>query len=126
MDEQQRPMRIETDSLGAIEVPQEHYWGAQTQRSIHFFPFGQPMPLAVVHAFGELKAACAEVNTTKGKLDPELTGWIVAAAEEVASGTLDPEFPLKVWQTGSGTQTNMNVNENALFCINMKQNILAY
>jgi len=103
--------RIETDSLGAIEVPQEHYWGAQTQRSIHFFPFGQAMPLAVVHAFGQLKAACAEVNAAKGKLDPELTGLIVAAAEEVASGRLDPEFPLKVWQTGSGTQTNMNVNE---------------
>ena len=103
--------RIETDSLGAIEVPQEHYWGAQTQRSIHFFPFGQAMPLAVVHAFGLLKAACAEVNAAKGKLDPELTGLIVAAAEEVASGRLDPEFPLKVWQTGSGTQTNMNVNE---------------
>ena len=103
--------RIETDSLGSIEVPQEHYWGAQTQRSIHFFPFGQAMPLAVVHAFGQLKAACAEVNATKGKLDPELTSLIVAAAEEVASGRLDPEFPLKVWQTGSGTQTNMNVNE---------------
>ncbi len=103
--------RIETDSLGAIEVPQEHYWGAQTQRSIHFFPFGQAMPLAVVHAFGQLKAACAEVNAAKGKLDPELTSLLVAAAEEVASGRLDPEFPLKVWQTGSGTQTNMNVNE---------------
>jgi len=111
MAEQHLPKRIETDSLGAIEVPQEHYWGAQTQRSIHFFPFGQTMPLGVVHAFGQLKAACAEVNAAKGKLDPELTAWIVAAAEEVASGTLDPEFPLKVWQTGSGTQTNMNVNE---------------
>ena len=86
--------RIETDSLGAIEVPQDHYWGPQTQRSIHFFPFGQAMPLAVVHAFGQLKAACAQVNAAKGKLDPELTAWIVAAAEEVASGTLDSEFPL--------------------------------
>ena len=103
--------RIETDSLGAIQVPQDHYWGAQTQRSIHFFPFGQAMPLAVVHAFGQLKAACAEVNAAKGKLNPQLTGLIVAAAEEVASGRLDPEFPLRVWQTGSGTQTNMNVNE---------------
>ena len=111
MAEPSLPHRIETDSLGAIEVPQDHYWGAQTQRSIHFFPFGQAMPLAVVHAFGQLKAACAEVNAAKGKLDPELTAWIVAAAEEVASGTLDSEFPLKVWQTGSGTQTNMNVNE---------------
>lgn len=111
MAEPHLPHRIETDSLGPVEVPQDHYWGAQTQRSIHFFPFGQAMPLAVLHAFGQLKAACAEVNTAKGKLDPALTSLIVAAAEEVASGRLDPEFPLKVWQTGSGTQTNMNVNE---------------
>ena len=103
--------RIETDSMGPIAVPSHHYWGAQTQRSIQFFPFGQTMPLAVVHAFGQLKAACAEVNRAKGKLDPGLAGLIVAAAEEVASGGLDSEFPLKVWQTGSGTQTNMNVNE---------------
>ncbi|MCS5705148.1 class II fumarate hydratase [Synechococcus sp. FGCU-3] len=103
--------RIETDSMGAIEVPAEHYWGAQTQRSIQFFPFGQLMPAAVVHAFGQLKAACAEVNQAKGKLTPELAALIVAAAEDVASGALDAEFPLKVWQTGSGTQTNMNVNE---------------
>ena len=103
--------RLETDSMGAIAVPEQHYWGAQTQRSIHYFPFGQAMPLAVVHAFGQLKAACAEVNQAKGKLSPELTALIVAASEEVAAGTLDAEFPLKVWQTGSGTQTNMNVNE---------------
>lgn len=103
--------RVETDSMGAIEVPAEHYWGAQTQRSIQFFPFGQRMPAAVVHAFGQLKAACAEVNQAKGKLSPELAALIVTAAEEVASGALDAEFPLKVWQTGSGTQTNMNVNE---------------
>ena len=103
--------RQESDAMGAIAVPAAHYWGAQTQRSLHYFPFGQPMPLAVVHAFGELKAACAEVNRAKGKLSPELTALIVAAAEEVAAGQLDAEFPLKVWQTGSGTQTNMNVNE---------------
>jgi fumarate hydratase class II len=103
--------RRETDSLGAIEVPAHRYWGAQTQRSISNFPFGAEMPLAVVHAFGQLKAACAEVNQAEGKLAPELTALIVAAAEEVASGALDEEFPLKVWQTGSGTQTNMNVNE---------------
>ncbi|MEB3353780.1 MAG: class II fumarate hydratase [Cyanobacteriota bacterium] len=103
--------RLETDSMGPIEVPEQHYWGAQTQRSIHYFPFGQAMPLAVVHAFGQLKAACAEVNQAKGKLSPERTALIVAASEEVAAGTLDAEFPLKVWQTGSGTQTNMNVNE---------------
>ncbi|MEB3307004.1 MAG: lyase family protein, partial [Cyanobacteriota bacterium] len=104
-------LRVETDSLGAVEVPAEHYWGAQTQRSIRFFPFGERMPLAVVHGFGELKAACAEVNQAMGRLSPELARLIVAAAEEVASGALDGEFPLKVWQTGSGTQTNMNVNE---------------
>jgi fumarate hydratase class II len=103
--------RMESDSLGPVEVPAEHYWGAQTQRSLHFFPFGQTMPLAVVHAFGLLKAACAEVNRAEGKLAPGLAELIVAAAEEVASGGLDAEFPLKVWQTGSGTQTNMNVNE---------------
>ena len=103
--------RLESDSMGAIEVPEQHYWGAQTQRSIEYFPFGQAMPLAVLHAFGALKAACAEVNMSKGKLNPELATLIVAAAEEVASGRLDAEFPLKVWQTGSGTQTNMNVNE---------------
>ncbi len=111
MDRAPSATRIETDSLGPIEVPAEHYWGAQTQRSIQFFPFGQTMPLAVVHAFGHLKAACAEVNAAEGKLSPELMALIVAAAEEVACGALDTEFPLKVWQTGSGTQTNMNVNE---------------
>ena len=103
--------RIEGDSLGTMEVPAAHYWGAQTQRSLHLFPFGEPMPLAIVHAFGHLKAACAQVNAEVGRLDPALASAIVAAAEEVASGQLDGEFPLKVWQTGSGTQTNMNVNE---------------
>jgi fumarate hydratase class II len=104
-------LRVETDSIGPIEVPAERYWGAQTQRSIRFFPFGEVMPLAVVHGFGQLKAACAEVNQAMGRLSPDLAELIVAAAEEVASGTLDGEFPLRVWQTGSGTQTNMNVNE---------------
>lgn len=103
--------RTETDSLGPVEVPAQHYWGAQTQRSLHFFPFGEAMPLQLVHAFGQLKAACAEVNRDMGRLPAELATLIVAAADEVASGALDPEFPLKVWQTGSGTQTNMNVNE---------------
>jgi fumarate hydratase class II len=103
--------RQESDAMGAIAVPAKHYWGAQTQRSLHYFPFGQRMPLAVVHAYGALKAACAEVNQARGRLSPELAPLIVAAAEEVAAGRLDAEFPLKVWQTGSGTQTNMNVNE---------------
>ena len=104
-------MRTEQDSMGPLSVPAEHYWGAQTQRSLHFFPYGQLMPLELVHAFGQLKAACAEVNRDLGKLSPAVAELIVAAAEEVASGALDAEFPLKVWQTGSGTQTNMNVNE---------------
>jgi fumarate hydratase class II len=103
--------RNETDSMGAIAVPAEHYWGAQTQRSISNFPFGQRMPLAVIHAFGHLKAACAEANRDLGKLDAGLCEAIVSAAEQVASGQLDQEFPLKVWQTGSGTQSNMNANE---------------
>jgi len=103
--------RSERDSLGPIEVPAERLWGAQTQRSLRFFPFGQPMPLAIVRAFGQLKAACAEVNAELGRLDPALAAAIVAAAEEVATGSLDAEFPLRIWQTGSGTQTNMNANE---------------
>jgi len=103
--------RQETDSMGTISVPTEHYWGAQTQRSITNFPFGQRMPLAIVHAFGQLKAACAEANRDLGKLDGNLCAAIVEAAEQVAGGSLDAEFPLKVWQTGSGTQTNMNANE---------------
>ena len=103
--------RLESDSMGAIEVPEQHYWGAQTQRSITNFPFGQRMPLAIVHAFGQLKAACAEANRDLGKLDPSLCAAIVTASDEVAAGSLDAEFPLKVWQTGSGTQSNMNANE---------------
>ena len=103
--------RQETDSLGVIAVPAEHYWGAQTQRSIGNFPFGQRMPLAIVHAFGQLKAACAEANRDLSKLDAALCSAIVTAAEQVAAGDLDQEFPLKVWQTGSGTQSNMNANE---------------
>jgi fumarate hydratase class II len=103
--------RQESDSMGTIAVPAAHYWGAQTQRSITNFPFGQRMPLAIVHAFGQLKAACAEANRDLGKLDPSLCAAIVTASDEVAAGSLDAEFPLKVWQTGSGTQSNMNANE---------------
>ena len=103
--------RIESDGMGEIAVPADHYWGAQTQRSLHHFPYGQAMPLAIVRAYGQLKAACAEVNVAVGCLEPERAGFIITAAEEVASGALDAEFPLRVWQTGSGTQTNMNVNE---------------
>ena len=103
--------RLEKDSLGQVSVPSEHYWGAQTQRSLRLFPFGQAMPLAIVHALGLLKAACAEANAAMGVLDPSLAELISAVAQEVACGALDGEFPLRVWQTGSGTQTNMNVNE---------------
>ena len=103
--------RQESDSLGAIAVPAGHVWGAQTQRSLRYFSFGERMPLAIIHAFGQLKAACAEVNGQMGRLAPPLVELIVTAAEEVAAGGLDDEFPLRIWQTGSGTQTNMNVNE---------------
>jgi fumarate hydratase class II len=103
--------RLEKDSMGLVTVPAEHYWGAQTQRSLRLFPFGQAMPLAIVHALGLLKAACAEANAAMGVLDPSLAELIAAVAQEVACGALDGEFPLRVWQTGSGTQTNMNVNE---------------
>ncbi|MCX5968224.1 MAG: class II fumarate hydratase [Cyanobacteria bacterium] len=105
------PTRLESDSLGSVAVPAQHYWGAQTQRSLHYFGFGDLMPMPIIRAFGQLKAACAEVNGAMGRLEPALQDLIVAAAEEVATGRLDQEFPLRVWQTGSGTQTNMNVNE---------------
>ncbi|HKF75382.1 MAG TPA: class II fumarate hydratase [Candidatus Dormibacteraeota bacterium] len=104
--------RVETDSMGSIEVPAEHYWGAQTQRSLIHFSIGDDhMPLAVYHAYGYVKKAAALVNAAAGRLDPTLGRAIVAAADEVIAGQLDSEFPLYVWQTGSGTQSNMNVNE---------------
>jgi fumarate hydratase class II len=108
-------MRLETDSMGAIEVPADRYWGAQTQRSLHHFAIGDPraerMPGEIVHAMGLLKLACAEVNLGAGRLDPSIGPLITRAAEEVAGGALDEHFPLYIWQTGSGTQTNMNANE---------------
>jgi fumarate hydratase, class II len=107
--------RTETDSLGAIEVESTRYWGAQTQRSLQHFSIGNPaserMPIEVVHAQAVLKKAAALVNVADGRLDPRLGDLIVAAADEVISGRLDEHFPLFIWQTGSGTQTNMNVNE---------------
>ncbi|HEX8302939.1 MAG TPA: class II fumarate hydratase [Sphingomonas sp.] len=104
--------RTETDSIGAIEVPSDAYWGAQTQRSIENFPFGEMerMPLGIVHAQAIVKQAAARVNRRHG-LATEIADAIEAAAQEVVSGKLDAQFPLVIWQTGSGTQTNMNVNE---------------
>jgi fumarate hydratase class II len=98
--------------MGAIDVPADHYWAAQTQRSLHHFAIGRDvMPPAIIWAFGVLKTAAAEVNNELGLLPDEKRRLIVAAAREVADGALAGEFPLRVWQTGSGTQSNMNVNE---------------
>jgi len=104
--------RLETDTMGAIEVPHDKYWGAQTARSVHFFAIGDDVkPRAVIRAMGLLKKACAQVNCELGKLSPEKMTLIVAAADEVIEGRLDAHFPVRVWQTGSGTQSNMNANE---------------
>ena len=104
--------RTETDSIGAIAVPVAAYWGAQTQRSIENFPFGERerMPIAIVHALALVKQAAARVNRKHG-LSAEIADAIESAAAEVAAGKLDDQFPLVIWQTGSGTQSNMNVNE---------------
>ncbi len=104
--------RVETDTFGPIDVPADRYWGAQTQRSLGNFRIGiEKMPLPLVHAYGVVKRAAAEVNMRSGKLDAKIGEAIVAAADEVFSGKLDEHFPLVVWQTGSGTQSNMNTNE---------------
>jgi fumarate hydratase class II len=104
--------RIETDSMGEIEVPADVYWGAQTARSLHHFDIGdETMPRSVLRAFGILKGASALVNADLGKLDRHLADRIAEAAGEVADGRLDDQFPLRIFQTGSGTQTNMNANE---------------
>ena len=104
--------RTETDSFGGINVPTEAYWGAQTQRSIANFPFGERerMPIAIIHALALVKKAAARVNRKHG-LDTKIADAIETAADEVIAGKLDAQFPLVIWQTGSGTQTNMNVNE---------------
>jgi fumarate hydratase, class II len=104
--------RKETDSMGEVTVCADKYWGAQTERSLHHFNIGiDTMPLEVIHAFGILKNAAALANFDLGKLSQEKKEWIVKASEEVAKGLLDSHFPLHVWQTGSGTQSNMNANE---------------
>ncbi len=104
--------RTETDSMGAIEVASDRYWGAQTERSLLHFSIGfDRMPRSVVRAFGILKKAAAEVNRELGQLPAEKAKLVVQAADEVIAGKLDDHFPLRIWQTGSGTQTNMNANE---------------
>jgi fumarate hydratase class II len=104
--------RTETDSFGPLEVPADKYWGAQTQRSIINFPIGwEKQPVAIVRALAIIKKACSEVNVAQGDLDPALGAAIQAAAQEVIDGRFDDNFPLAVWQTGSGTQSNMNANE---------------
>ena len=104
--------RREFDSMGNVDVPADRYWGAQTQRSLEHFSIGQDlMPKAVYHAYGVVKKACALVNADEGRLPKWKADAIVRAAEEAISGKLDAHFPLYVWQTGSGTQSNMNVNE---------------
>ena len=107
-----RAPRTETDSFGPIEVAGDAWWGAQTERSLRFFAIGeQRMPLAIVHALAQIKRAAAEVNCDLGLLPPERAQAVAAAAMRIAAGEFDTQFPLSVWQTGSGTQTHMNVNE---------------
>src|SRR5437899_10827946 len=104
--------RIESDSMGQIEVPANVYWGAQTQRSLLHFNIGRDvMPPEMIRAFGILKKACALVNQDLGKLPADKAKLISQAADDVISGKLNDHFPLRIWQTGSGTQTNMNVND---------------
>ena len=112
MKENHSRTRTESDSMGPIEVPIDAYWGAQTQRSLIYFDIGRDtMPPELIYAFGILKKAAAHVNMEIGKLSAEKAQLIAKAADEVIAGKLDDQFPLRVWQTGSGTQTNMNVNE---------------
>ena len=104
--------RTESDSFGPLEVPADKYWGAQTQRSIINFPIGwEKQPVAIVRALGVIKQACAMQNKAQGDLDARLADAIIQAASEVVAGRFDDNFPLVVWQTGSGTQSNMNANE---------------
>jgi len=107
-----KALRQESDSLGTIEVPANRYWGAQTQRALEHFAIGEEqMPVEVIRAIAIIKKAAARVNADFGRLDRGLAAAIDTAASEVIDGRLDEHFPLVVWQTGSGTQSNMNVNE---------------
>jgi fumarate hydratase class II len=104
--------RLEHDTMGEVPVPADRLWGAQTQRSLENFKIGkEKMPMRLIHAFAHLKKACALANHQFDKLDDEIKTSIIKVCDEILSGALDPEFPLSVWQTGSGTQTNMNINE---------------
>ncbi|HMF55897.1 MAG TPA: class II fumarate hydratase, partial [Pyrinomonadaceae bacterium] len=111
-EQKSQATRVETDSMGEIEVPSDKYWGAQTARSLIHFDIGDDvMPREMIRALGVLKKAAALVNQDLGKLDADKAGLITEAADEVIEGKLDEHFPLRIWQTGSGTQTNMNANE---------------
>ncbi|MBO58559.1 MAG: class II fumarate hydratase, partial [Euryarchaeota archaeon] len=105
-------MRVESDTMGELEVPADRYYGCQTARSMMNFDIGNDkMPRAMIRAFGILKQAAAEINLELGELEKDTAELVIAACDEVISGALDDHFPLKIWQTGSGTQTNMNTNE---------------
>src|SRR5436190_2873479 len=104
--------RIEKDSMGEVKVPAQAYYGAQTQRAVENFPIsGQPLPKRLIHALGLVKVAAAVANRDLGKLKKEIAEPVIQAAREVAAGKFDNEFPLDVYQTGSGTSSNMNANE---------------
>src|SRR5262245_17742323 len=104
--------RLESDSMGEVKVPADRYYGAQTMRSLEHFSIGRDlMPLELIKAFGILKKAAALVNADLGKLDKKRSDLIVQVCDEIIAGKLEADFPLHIWQTGSGTQTNMNVNE---------------
>src|SRR5262249_37895818 len=112
---QETPMsefRIEKDSMGDVQVPAQAYYGAQTQRAVENFPIsGQPLPPRLIHALGLVKVAAAVANRDLGKLKPDVAEPIIQAAREVAAGKLDGQFPIDIYQTGSGTSSNMNANE---------------
>jgi fumarate hydratase class II len=113
--------RLESDAFGPLEIPADRLWGAQTQRSLHNFLIGsERMPIEIVRALGLIKRAAADVNRALGSLDRRRAAAIAASAQDIADGKLDEHFPLLVWQTGSGTQTNMNVNEVIANAANLK------
>ena len=113
--------RVESDAFGPLKIPADRLWGAQTQRSLHNFRIGtERMPIEIVHALGVIKRAAAEVNRQLGSLDRKRAAAIAGIAQDIADGKLDEHFPLSVWQTGSGTQTNMNVNEVIANAANLK------